>query len=64
MPSVALADRLIAAGYVGMRVQSFATGAATDALKVTSKNALRGIFRDGNGKMRFSVSFIFKHLRA
>ncbi|MCY4282272.1 MAG: hypothetical protein OXD47_05490, partial [Gammaproteobacteria bacterium] len=27
--------------------------------KVTSKNALRGIFRDGNGKMRFSVSFIF-----
>ena len=34
------------------------------ALKVTSKNTLRGIFRDGNGKMRFSVSFIFKHLRA
>ncbi|MDE0512368.1 MAG: hypothetical protein OXI88_11350 [Gammaproteobacteria bacterium] len=32
-------------------------------LKGTSKNAIRGIFRDGNGKVRFSVSFIFNHLR-
>ena len=29
----------------------------------TSKNALLGIFRDGNEKCRFSVSFIFNHLR-
>ena len=30
---------------------------------VTSKNAILGIFRDGNEKCRFSVSFIFNHLR-
>ena len=29
-----LADRLIAAGYAGMRVQSFAAGAGTDDLNL------------------------------
>ena len=37
-------------------------------IMVTSKNALCGIFRDGNGKVPekvgHSVSFIFNHLRA
>ena len=32
--SQALADRLIAAGYVGMRVRSFATGASVDDLNL------------------------------
>ena len=32
--SQALADRLIAAGYVGMRVRSFATGASADDLNL------------------------------
>ena len=32
--SQSLADRLIAAGYVGIRVQSFAPGAATDDLNL------------------------------
>ena len=33
-PAQLLADRLIAAGYVGMRVQSFAPGAGTDDLNL------------------------------
>ena len=32
-------------------------------LQGTSKNALRGIVRDGNGKVQCSVSFIFNHSR-
>ena len=32
--SQSLADRLIAAGYMGMRVQSFAPGAGTDDLNL------------------------------
>ena len=32
-------------------------------IKGTSKNAILGIFRDGNEKCRFPVSFIFNHLR-
>lgn len=31
-------------------------------IKVTSKNALRGIFRDGNEKCDFPFPFIFYHL--
>ena len=38
-------------------------GSAVPEFIGTSKNAFPGIFRNGNEKYRFSVSFIFNHLR-
>ena len=59
LASQALADRLIAAGYVGMRVRSFAAGAGVDDLNLVmwkwgSERPTRVVLIDDEGRLSAS----------